>query len=331
MKLACNRRRVLGALVAGAGWAGAPAWAQQTGKVDYPTRAVKIVVPFGAGGLTDIVARAVAQHLSARLGQQFVVENKTGASGNIGADFVAKSKPDGHTLLVGSIGTNAVNAHLFANMPYANRDFSAVALLASGTLMLVTNPQQVPARNLRELLDYARQNPGRLAYASGGPGASQHLAGELLKSMAAVDIAHVPYRGIAPAVADVVSGQVSMTFDLASVAPFVRSGQLRPIAVANGRRSSAFPEVPTIAEAGLPGYEASAWYGLFAPAGTPPAVVALLNAEANRALANPELRERLQTLGAEPIGGTPQDAQRFVDAETLKWGAVVKKAGIHLD
>lgn len=298
--------------------------------IDYPVRPVKIVVPFGAGGLTDIVARAIAQHLTARLGQQFVVDNKTGASGNIGADFVAKSKPDGHTLLMGSIGTNAVNAHLFANMPYAISDFVAVALAASGTLMLVTNPQ-VPARNLRELIAYARANPGRLSYASGGTGASQHLAGELLKSMADVDIVHIPYRGIAPAVADVVSGQVSMTFDLATVAPFVRSKQLRCIAVANGRRSSAFPEVPTIAEAGLPGYEASAWYGLFAPTGTPTAVVALLNAETNRALASPELRERLQALGAEPIGGTSREAQRFVDAEYLKWGAVVKKAGILID
>ena len=327
MKNACSRRRALAAL---GGFAFTPAWAQAGSGAAYPTRPVKIVVPFGAGGLTDIVARAIAQHLTTRLGQQVVVENKSGASGNIGADYVAKSKADGYTLLMGSIGTNAVNAHLFATMPYSVKDFTAVALVASGTLMLVTNPQ-VPARDLRELLAYARANPGKLSYASGGAGASQHLAGELLKNMAGVDIAHVPYRGLAPAVTDVVSGQVSMTFDLATVAPFVRSGQLRPIAVANGRRSSAFPEVPTIAEAGLPGYEASAWYGLFAPAGTPQSVIALLNAETNRALADPELRERLRTLGAEAIGGTPQAAQRFVDAESLKWGEVVKKAGIRLD
>ena len=326
MKHVFSRRQALAAM---GGLVCASALAQ-TGSNAYPARPVKIIVPFGAGGLTDIVARAIAQHLTARLGQQVVVENKSGASGNIGADFVAKSKPDGYTLLMGSIGTNAVNAHLFANMPYTVKDFTAVALVASGTLMLVTNPQ-VPARDLRELLAYARANPGKLSYASGGAGASQHLAGELLKNMAGVDIAHVPYRGLAPAVTDVVSGQVSMTFDLATVAPFVRSGQLRPIAVANGRRSSAFPDVPTIAEAGLPDYEASAWYGLFAPAGTPSSVIALLNAEANRALADPGLRERLRSLGAEPIGGTPQEAQRFVDAEGLKWSQVVRKAGIRLD
>ncbi len=297
----------------------------------YPPGPVRIIVPFGAGGLTDILARSIAAHLTTRLGQQFVVENKSGASGNIGAEIVAKSKADGTTLLMGSIGTNAVNAHLFAKMPYDTlKDFSPVAMVASGTLMLVAHPS-VPATNLRELLDHARGNPGKLSYASGGSGASQHLAGELLKSMAGVSILHVPYRGLAPAVTDVVAGQVSMTFDLASVEPHIKAGKLRPIAVANSKRATAFPDVPTIAEAGVPGYEASAWYGLFAPAGTPREILAKLNAEVNRALQDPELRKRLVTLGAEPIGGTPEEAGKFVAAEYRKWGDLIQKSNIRLE
>jgi len=320
------KKLITGALLAAFALA-APA--QNAG--DYPTAPVRIIVPFQAGGLTDILARAIAQHAGQHLGQQFVVENKAGASGNIGADFVAKSKPDGHTLLMGSIGTNAVNAHLFSRMPYDTlKDFAPVSLVASGTLMLVAHPS-VPAADMKSLLAYARANPGKLTYASGGPGASQHLAGELLKTMAKVDIVHVPYKGVVQGVTDVVAGQVDLTFDLATVEPHIRAGKLRPIAVANAQRSAAFPEVPTIAEAGVPGYEASAWYGLFAPAGTPPAVIAKLNAEVVRALKDPALRQRLATLGAEPAGSSPEELARFVRAEYDKWGQVVREAGIRLD
>lgn len=298
---------------------------------DYPSAPVRIVVPFQAGGLTDILARAIAQQAGQHLGQQFVVENKAGASGNIGADFVAKSRPDGYTLLMGSIGTNAVNAHLFSRMPYDTlKDFAPIGLVASGTLMLVAHPS-VPAADMKSLLAYAHAHPGKLTYASGGAGASQHLAGELLKTMAKVDIVHVPYKGVVQGVTDVVAGQVDLTFDLATVEPHIRAGKLRPIAVANGKRSAAFPEVPTIAEAGVPGYEASAWYGLFAPAGTPPAVIAKLNAEVVRALSDPALRQRLATLGAEPAGSSPGELARFVRAEYDKWGRVVREAGIRLD
>lgn len=328
MDFRCNRRTVVALLCA----AGATAAAAQSAHPAYPTGTVKIIVPFGAGGLTDILGRSIAKHLSARLGQSFVVENKTGASGNIGAELVAHAKPDGQTLLMGSIGTNAVNAHLFSKMPYDTmKDFVPVAMVASGTLMLVTNAEKVPARNLRELIALAKTHPGALTYASGGPGASQHLAGELFKTMAGIDIVHVPYRGVAPGVIDVVAGQVSMTFDLATVAPHLKTGKLRGIAVANAKRSAAFPDVPTMAEAGLPGYEASAWYGLFAPAGTPPDVIDLLNTEVNRALADSDLRTKLMNLGAEPLGGTPQEASQFVQAEYRKWGEVVKKAKIQLD
>jgi len=305
--------------------------AAQGGAADYPSAPVRIVVPFQAGGLTDILARAIAQHAAQSLGQPFVVENKPGASGNIGADTVAKSKPDGHTLLMGSIGTNAVNAHLFSRMPYDTlKDFAPISLVASGTLMLVTNAA-LPVTDMRSLLAYARAHPGKLTYASGGAGASQHLAGELLKTMAQIDIVHVPYKGVVQGVTDVVAGQVDMTFDLATVEPHIRTGKLRPIAVANARRSSAFPQVPTIAEAGVPGYEVSAWYGLFAPAGTPPATIQRLQAEVVRALKDPALLERLGKLGAEPVGSTPEELQRFVRSEYGKWGQVVRQAGIRLD
>ncbi len=301
------------------------------GSTDYPNAPVRIVVPFQAGGLTDILARAIAQHAAQRLGQPFMVENKPGASGNIGADAVAKSKPDGHTLLMGSIGTNAVNAHLFSRMPYDTlKDFAPISLVASGTLMLVTHPS-VPVTDMRSLLAYARTHPGKLTYASGGAGASQHLAGELLKTMAKIDIVHVPYKGVVQGVTDVVAGQVDMTFDLATVEPHIRAGKLRPIAVANAKRSTAFPEVPTIAEAGVPGYEVSAWYGLFAPVGTPPAIVKRLQGEVVSALKDPALLERLAKLGAEPAGSTPEDLQRFVRSEYDKWGQVVRQAGIRLD
>ncbi len=305
--------------------------ASAQGADTYPAAPVRIIVPFQAGGLTDILARSIALHASKHLGQPFVVENKAGASGNIGADLVAKSKPDGYTLLMGSIGTNAVNVHLFSRMPYDTlKDFSPIGLVASGTLMLVTNPS-VPVMDMKSLLAYAHAHPGKLSYASGGAGASQHLAGELLKTMAKVNLMHVPYKGVVQGVTDVVAGQVDMTFDLATVAPHIRAGKLRPIAVANGQRSAAFPDVPTIAEAGVPGYEASAWYGLFAPAGTPPGVIAKLNAEIVGALNDPALRQRLETLGAEPAGSSPEELARFVRAEYDKWGRVVREAGIRLE
>jgi tripartite-type tricarboxylate transporter receptor subunit TctC len=304
----------------------------QTASADkYPSAPVKLIVPFQAGGLTDILAREIAQHASASLGQQFIVENKPGAGGIIGADNVAKAKPDGYTILMGSIGTNAVNAHLYSKLPYDTlKDFTPIGLVASGSLMLVVNPA-VPAKNLKELLDYARANPGKLSYASGGAGASQHLAGELLKTTAGINILHVPYKGVVKGVTDVLAGQVSMTFDLATVMPYIQAGKLRPIAVANAQRASAFPEVPTIAEAGLPGFEASAWYGLFAPAGTPKEIVAKLNQEMVRALQDPALRKRLVTLGAEPIASSPEQAAAFIKSEYDKWGKVVRQANIKLD
>ncbi|MCC6212469.1 MAG: tripartite tricarboxylate transporter substrate binding protein [Burkholderiales bacterium] len=314
---------LLGLILAlAAPWAGAQA---------FPAGPVRIIVPFQAGGLTDILARTVGQHMGEGLGVPVLIENRPGASGNIGADAVAKSPANGQTLLMGSIGTNAVNQLLFSKMPYDTvKDFAPVSLVGYGTLLLVVHPS-VPAKDLAELLALARAKPGALTYASGGAGASQHLAGELLKSMAKVDIVHVPYKGIAQGVVDLVAGQISMTFDLGTVMPHVKSGRLRPIAVANKARSLALPDVPTIAEAGLAGYEASAWYGLFAPAGTPREVVARLNAEAVRALRRTDVRDKLLAIGGEPAGTTPEEFSSFIAAEIGKWKKVVQEAKIRLD
>jgi len=321
MRLFCNA-------IAGASFA---VLAASAAAQSFPVGPVKIIVPFQAGGLTDILARTVGTGMAEGLGVSVIVENRPGASGNIGADAVAKSPPNGQTLLMGSIGTNAVNQLLFSKMPYdTERDFAPITLVASGTLLLVINPA-VPAKDLKELLALARTRPGTLTYASGGSGASQHLAGELLKWMAKVDIVHVPYKGIAQGVTDLVGGQVSMTFDLATVLPYVKDGRLRAIAVANGARSSALPDVPTIAEAGVPGYEASAWYGLFAPAGTPRETVGRLNAEAVKVLRRPEVRQRLIGMGAEPAGGTPEEFAAYIASEIKKWSKVIEAAKIRLD
>ncbi len=296
----------------------------------YPAQPIRIVVPFGAGGLTDILARLIAEQLHVNEGWHVVVENKTGAGGNIGAAEVARSRPDGYTLLMGSIGTNATNAFLYRNMPYdPTSDFTPITMAASGTLLLVLDPS-LPITTTAELLEYARQHPGKLQYASGGMGASQHLAGELLKSMAKVDIQHIPYKGLAPAIPDVLAGRVAMTFDMATALPYVKQGKLRAVAVANPERSSALPDVPTIGET-VPGYAASAWYGLFAPAGTPAPVVDKLNTAVTKILNSDAIKEKLLALGAEPSATTPQEAEAFIRAETEKWGTVLREINIQLD
>lgn len=296
----------------------------------YPNHPIRLIVPFGAGGLTDILARLVGEKLGTNLGWQVVVENKTGAGGNIGAAEVARAKPDGYTLLMGSIGTNATNPFLYTKMPYdPAKDFEPITLAATGTLLLVINPD-LPVKNTQELVDYAKANPGKLQYGSGGMGASQHLAGELFKSMAKVDIQHVPYKGLAPAIPDLLAGRISMTFDMATALPYVKEGKLRAIAVANPERSVALPDVPTIGET-VPNYAASAWYGLFAPAGTPADIIETLNREITKILRAPEMKERLVALGAEPAATTPDELRQFVKAESDKWGKVLGTMGIQLD
>ncbi|HEY9280925.1 MAG TPA: tripartite tricarboxylate transporter substrate binding protein [Eoetvoesiella sp.] len=290
----------------------------------YPSGPIRLIVPFGAGGLTDILARVIAEHLNKGLGWNMVVENKVGAGGSIGAEYVARSQPNGLTLLMGSIGTNATNPYFYNDLRYdPKKDFAPVALAASGTLLLVANPS-LPIHNMKELIAYAKNNPGKLSYASGGVGTSQHLAGELLKSMAKIDVQHVPYKGISPSMTDLLGGRVSMTFDMATVLPYVKEGKMRPIAVANPQRSSALPEVPTIAEAGVPGYAASAWYGVFAPRGTPDAVVQKLNAEINKVISIPAVREQLLGMGAETSPMSAAQFAKFVNDESVKWGGVLK-------
>lgn len=313
------------------GISGVIAGAQSSFAADYPTRPIKIVVPFGAGGLTDIVARLVAERLSKDAGWKVIVENKTGAGGNIGATEVARSKPDGYTLLMGSIGTNASNPFIYKHMPYdPKKDFAPITLAATGTLLLVMNPS-LPIHSTGELIEYAKQHPGQLSYGSGGMGASQHLAGELLKSMAGIDIQHVPYKGLAPAIPDLLAGRIGLTFDMATALPYVKEGKLRAIAVANPKRSQALPDVPTIAESGVPGYAASAWYGFFAPAGTPKGIVQLLNEKISDILKQEDIRARLMAMGAEPAVSTPEQLASFVEEESEKWGKVLKGLNLQLD
>src|SRR4030095_5020494 len=265
----------------------------------YPTKPIRLVVPFPPGGATDILARDVAQKLSDAWGQSFVVDNRPGAGGNIGSELVAKAAPDGYTLEMGTVGTHAINASLYAKMPYDHvKDFVPVILVAGVPNVLVVNPS-VPVNSVAELIAYAKANPGKLNFASSGNGTSIHLSGELFKVMAGVQITHVPYKGSAPALQDLLGGQVQLMFDnLPPSLPQIKAGKLKALAVTSTTRAAALPDVPTMAESGLPGFEASSWFGVLAPAGTPPAIVAKLNAEIGKWLASPEAKEKLAKQGA---------------------------------
>jgi tripartite-type tricarboxylate transporter receptor subunit TctC len=302
------------------------------GAANYPTKPVRLVVPFPAGGTTDILARAVAQKLSEAWGQQVIVDNRPGAGGNIGSDLVAKSKPDGYTLLMGTVGTHAINPSLYKNMPYDHvKDFVPVILVAGVPNVLVVNPS-LPVHSVPELIAYAKANPGKLNFASSGNGTSIHLSGELFKAMTGVEMTHVPYKGSAPALTDLIGGQVQLMFDnLPSSLPFIKAGKLRALAVTSGARAAALPDRPTLAESGLPGFEASSWFGVLAPTGTPRDIVAKLNGAIAGWLASPEAKEKLLAQGAIAAGGTPEDFARHIGAETSKWAKVVKASGAHID
>ena len=299
---------------------------------DYPSKPVRFVVPFAPGGTTDVLARLVGEKLSASLGQQFVVDNKPGAGGNVGTAQVAKAEPDGYTLLMGTVGTHAINASIYPSLPYDPvQDFAPVTLVATVPNVLVVNPE-VPANSVAELIALAKEKPGELNFASSGNGSSIHLSGELFKAMTGVDIVHVPYKGSGPAVVDLLGGQVQMMFDnLPSSAPQIKAGKLRPLGVTSKERSPTLPDVPTIAEAGVPGYEALSWFGVLVPAGTPDAIVAKLQNEIAKALADPTMRERFAELGAVPVGGTSAEFADLITAETAKWAKVVQDAGIKLE
>jgi tripartite-type tricarboxylate transporter receptor subunit TctC len=282
------RRRVAVALLAAGALGLVPLAHAQSG---YPGKPVRLVVPFPAGGTTDILARAVAQKLSEAWGQSVVVDNRPGAGGNIGSELVARAAPDGYTLLMGTVGTHAINASLYSKMPYDHvKDFAPVILVAGVPNVLVVNPS-VPVNSVPELIAYLKANPGKVNFASSGSGTSIHLSGELFKVMTGVQMTHVPYKGSAPALTDLVGGQVQLMFDnLPSSLAFIKAGKLRALAVTSAARAAALPDVPTIAESGVPGFEASSWVGVLAPTGTPPDVIARINAEVGMWLASPDAR-----------------------------------------
>jgi tripartite-type tricarboxylate transporter receptor subunit TctC len=298
----------------------------------YPSRTVKIVVPFAPGGSTDVVARILADKLATELKESFVVENRPGAGGNIGADVVAKSAPDGYTLLMGTTGVLAINRYLYKDMSYdADRDFAPVSYTSLITNILVVNPQ-VPVKTVPELIALAKSKPGELTFASSGAGSSTHLSAELFKSMAGVDIVHVPYKGSSQAITDLMAGHVTMLFDNApSSLPYVQQGKLRVIAVTSLKRMPALPDVPTIDESGVKGYESLSWSGIVAPAATPKAVIAKLNAAIEKILAQEDVRKQFAALGVDAVGGPPEVFARHIRAESEKWGKVVKAANIRLD
>jgi tripartite-type tricarboxylate transporter receptor subunit TctC len=299
----------------------------------YPDRPVRVVVPFAAGGTTDIFARLLGERLSQALGQQFVIENRGGAGGNIGADAVAKADPDGYTLVMGTVGTHAINASLYARMPYdALGDFAPVAYVAGVPNLMVVNPKNVKAANVQDFIAEAKGPARRFNMASSGNGTSIHLSGELFKQITGVEMPHVPYRGSGPAVNDLIGGQVDVMFDnLPSSIEHAKAGTLRPLAVTSAQRSPAIPNVPTLAESGLPGFEATSWFALFAPKGTPAAVVAKLNQEVRKALETPELQKRFAELGGEIRPMSPDELMAYVRSEHDKWAKVVKTAGAKLD
>jgi tripartite-type tricarboxylate transporter receptor subunit TctC len=297
----------------------------------YPDRPIKIIVPYAAGGAVDIVARSVGQPLGEALKQPVIVDNRPGASANIGMDLAARAAPDGYTLLMASNGI-ATNMALFTNLAFdGRRDFVAVARIGYAPLVIVV-PASSPAKSLKDLLAMAKAEPGKLTYASAGNGSSGHLAGELLKSMAKIDVLHVPYKGGAPAITDLLGERISfMPINPVEVIAHIRSGRLRAVAVASDKRFPLLPDLPTVAEAGLPGYEASVWWGLVAPAKTPAAIVRQLNAETNKALANPAIARRLSELGVVITAGTPEEFGAFIKSQTELWSDVIKSAGIKPD
>ena len=298
----------------------------------YPNKPIRLIVPAAPGGITDISARITADYVGRALNERVVVENKAGAGGNLGVDMVAKSPPDGYTLVMVNVGNITNNPWLYKDMPFdAMNDVAAVAMVGDAPHAVSTHIG-VPAKNLQELIAYAKANPGKLNFASSGSGTSIHLSGELFKVMAGVEMTHVPYKGSSPALQDLIGGRVQLMFDnLPPSLPQIKAGKLRALAVTSATRAPALPDVPTIAESGLPGFEASSWFGILVPAGTPPAIIAKINGEVVKWLASPEGKEKLAAIGANAAGGTPEDFARHIQAETAKWAKVVKASGAKVD
>ncbi|HEY3048436.1 MAG TPA: tripartite tricarboxylate transporter substrate binding protein [Polaromonas sp.] len=322
-------RSLTAAVALGAGLlAAVPAAAQAA----YPSKPITMIVPFSAGGTTDILARIVGQALTAELGQSVIIDNRAGAGGNIGGQAAAKSPADGYTLFMGTVGTHAINSTLYKKMPFDPiKDFVPLTRVANVPNLLVANPAQ-PFKTVKELIAYAKAHPGQLNFGSSGNGSSIHLSGELFKTMAKVDMQHVPYKGSAPAVTDLLGNQIALMFDnMPSAIQHVRSGKLRAIAVTTAKRSPELPDVPTIAEAGVPGYEATSWFGLFVPAGTPPAVISKLNTAIVKVLAKADIKKKINEQGAEVYSETPEQFSAFIQKESVKWGKVVRESGASVD
>ena len=299
---------------------------------DYPDHPIKLIVPQAAGSATDNAARLLGAVLGKELGQQVVIEDRPGGALTIGLDLVAKSKPDGYTIGMGPIGALAITRHMVAKLPYnIERDFQPIALVTRGQMILAVSPQ-LPVHSVKELIAYAKKNPGKLSNASSSNGSPGHVGGELFKFMTGSQIVHIPYRGGALAIRDLIAGRVDVMFEsLQSITPFAKSGKVRALAVTGDHRSPAFPDLPTVAEAGVPGYAAATWTGVIAPAGVPRAVVDTLNAAINRALKSPEFLDKFAKTGDEPGGGTPEDFAQTIKTDSAKWGDLIKRAGIKLE
>ncbi|MBP0629582.1 MULTISPECIES: tripartite tricarboxylate transporter substrate binding protein [unclassified Cupriavidus] len=326
-----TRRRLLAAGVAlAATFAGFAGAAHAQG--GYPTKPITLIVPFSAGGTTDILARIVGLQLGKALGQPVVIDNRPGAGGNIGASLAAKAPGDGYTLFMGTIGTHAINQSLYSKLPYDPvKDFAPITRVAMVPNLVVVNPK-VPVNNVKELIAYVKANPDKLSYGSSGSGSSMHLSGELFNSMTGLHIQHIPYKGSAPAVNDLLGNQIGLMFDnMPSSYPHVKAGKLRALAVTSAKRSPALPNVPTVAESGVPGYEATSWFALYATGGTPQPIVDRLNAEVVKILAMPEVKKQMADQGAEPNPEKPAQLAAFMKSETAKWAKVVKASGATVD
>ena len=310
-------------LMAGTAAAQSPAW---------PARPVRMIVTFPPGGSTDTIARIIAPKLAERLGQPVVIDNRPGAGGSIGVEIAVKAPPDGYTIVLGAAGALTINVSLSKSPSYDPlKDLAPICLIGSSPFLLVADPA-LPIGSARELLALAKSRPGELTYSSGGTGTAMHLSGELLRLMTGIDIVHVPYKGSGPAMAAVAGKQTALGFaDITSALPLLKSGRVKPVGVLSRERSALAPEIPTLAETGVPGYESIGWFGLLAPAGTPPAIVARLNAETTQVMRLPEIRERLLNVALEPWTGTPEEFTAFIKSETAKWADVIKRSGTKIE
>jgi len=301
-------------------------------QIAFPNKPINLVIPYSAGGPSDVLARVIGQQLSLELGQPVILLNKPGAGGNIASEYVANAKPDGYTLMLGTVGTHAINPSLYAKLPFDTiKDFIPVAVVASATVVMVANPS-LPAKNIKELLVLDKKMNGKLSFASPGSGSPQHLSGELLKNMSGITMDHIPYKGAAPALTDVLGGHVMLAFvSLPAALPYIKDGRLRALGVVDSKRSSLVPDVPTIAESGLPGYEVQNWYGVFAPAGTPRDIVNLLNKNIRKVLNISEIKLSLKNQGFETLDSSQDDFVEFTKSELVKWRKIVLTSGAKAD